>query len=176
MQVWRNVDYYQLLGEVLEVLENRRTSCKGRLHYYSNSWNDRFGNAHRGYPLPPSFNIRILNMVRREIGNIPDTWDGCYLGQTLDVSMTTAGSRPISFEFRVNQRSNNWELIPTLCQIRRSPPPIISRAGTETWLALIFVSSRRLSRLICSNTFLLPFPAPFSIPRQMHYLNRKVCA
>ena len=37
---------------------------------------------------------------------IRDTWDGCYFGQTLDISMTTAGSRPISFEFRVNQRDS----------------------------------------------------------------------
>lgn len=71
-------------------------------------------------------------MVRREIGNIPDTWDGCYFGRTLDVSMTTAGSRPISFEFPVNQPLAvrfNWELIPTRLSNFISYRLIITRTG-----------------------------------------------
>lgn len=98
-----------IIREVLEVLGNRRlrgTSYTiirivGTIRSVSVQCALRIST-----PPPPSFNIRILNMVRREIGNIRDTWDGCYFGQTLDVSMTTAGSRPISFEFRVNQRDS----------------------------------------------------------------------
>lgn len=100
MQVWRNVDCYQLLGKFWRFWRTEGRVAKDG--YTIIRIVGTIVSAMRGYPLPKFQHPDIE--YGREIGNIPDTWDGCYLGQTLDVSMTTAGSRPISFEFRVNQR------------------------------------------------------------------------
>lgn len=102
-------------------------------------------------------------MVRREIGNIPDTWDGCYFGRTLDVSMTTAGSRPISFEFPVNQPFDligNW--FRRDCQISLAPPDYYPNRWNSRYIIFL------------KDLFIYLFPG-CSTPCRMHYLNRKVC-